>query len=149
MIPATLNHVEEISTTARGMDRLEVLYQSGLELKPALELSYRISSECWAGFADERLVTVFGVGATAPLDGIGAPWMIATPELERLAIPFLRRNWYYLNRMKMSYPVLTNVVYAENDVSIRWLTWMGFEMGEIELYGPQAKPFRRFSWGAV
>ena len=136
----------EAAVLAREIDKEEAVYQTGKLIKDALWDAYRMSSSSYAGRLDGELVCVWGVCATAPMEGLGAPWLVATPKLEDAAVPFLRRCWYYLNKMKSDYDMLFNIVYAENTTAIQWLTWMGFEMNEAQLYGPMSKPFIPFYW---
>ena len=149
VITADSRHVAEMSRRARRVDRLECFLQTGRRLHRQLPVTFDISSAAWAGYADDDLVTVFGVAAAAPLDGIGMPWLVATPRLERVAVPFLRLNRGYFEQMKEGYTVLTNVVYDENIAAIRWLRWLGFEIGEPHPWGHRRAPFRRFQWRAA
>jgi hypothetical protein len=41
-----------------------------------------------------------------------------------------------------------NHVYAKNRMSIRWLKWLGFELGVAEPFGPSAALFHPF-WRAI
>ena len=140
--------VEEISTTARDIDKEEIWLQTGQDLDEALSDAIDFSSESWAGFVDYELVVIFGVSVGSIKDGIGIPWLIGTDQIEDVSVPFLRRGWYYLNQMKSSYDILQNVVYDKNVIAKRWLNWMGFEMGSVIEYGRHRAPFRRFEWRA-
>ena len=140
--------VEEIATTARDIDKEEIWLQTGQDLDEALSDAIDFSSESWAGFVDYELVVIFGVSVGSIKDGIGIPWLIGTDQIEDVSVPFLRRGWYYLNRMKSSYDILQNVVYDKNVIAKRWLNWMGFEMGSVIEYGRHRAPFRRFEWRA-
>jgi len=42
------------------------------------------------------------------------------------------------------YPRLVNHVDERNEASKRWLSWLGFELGEPEPHGPFGIPFRPF-----
>lgn len=146
IVPATPVHIAAMARRARQIDRVEAYYQTGRTLPDALAYAARISSEIWAGRVDGDLVALWGVGAIQPLSGIGAPWLVATDRLNDVAIPFLRRNKANLDRLRQSYDVLRNVVYAENTSAIRWLKWMGFKMQDPRPFGPLNKPFRQFEW---
>lgn len=139
-------HVAEIATTAREVDRLEIFYQTGKGLPEALEYAFDLSTRVWAGYVDDKLITVWGVALGSVADGVGVPWQLATDDLERVAVPFIRRCWHYRNIMREGYDVLHNNVWAGNHTSIRWLKWMGFKLGEPVPMGPFREMFIPFSW---
>ncbi len=140
------HHLDEIAVTAREIDKEEIWLQTGKPLGQVLVGAIDCSSESWAGYADDDLVCIWGVTVGDISRGVGVPWLIATDGLEEITVPFLRRGWYYLNRMKVTYPILQNVVYEKNVTAKRWLQWMGFDMGEIVEYGAHRAPFRHFQW---
>ncbi len=138
----------ECAAKAREVDRQEAMLQTGKPLDEALWRSYRMSTGCYAGRLDDDLVCVWGVAALAPLEGIGQPWLVATPMIDRAAFPFLRQCWYYLNKMKDDHDFLWNVVWEENTAARQWLAWMGFEMKQPQNVGPFNRKFIPFEWSA-
>jgi hypothetical protein len=50
--------------------------------------------------------------------------------------------------MLADYPVLRNYVDQRNTVSIRWLRWLGFRMGEPAVMGAARVPFVPFEMSA-
>jgi hypothetical protein len=46
--------------------------------------------------------------------------------------------------MQREYPVLFNFVHADNHVSIKWLSWLGFVIQGAQPAGPEGAPFRFF-----
>ena len=136
----------EAATVAREIDRQEAIYQTGKPLEEAMWSSFKMSSSSFAGRLDGELVVVWGVCALAPLEGIGQPWLVATPAIDRATFPFLRRCCYYLSDIKVGYDVLWNVVWEENRTAIGWLRWMGFEMKPMRKIGPYSKTFVPFLW---
>ena len=136
----------EAAVSAREIDRQEALYQTGKPLEDALWRTYQMSNGGYAGRLDGELVCVWGVCALAPLEGIGQPWLVATPALDRAAFPFLKQCWYYLNIMKTENDVLWNVVWNRNKAAIQWLTWMGFKMKKPRRVGPYREIFVPFEW---
>lgn len=144
--PLDIDTLAQASVEARPIDRIEAVYMTGRDISEAMYETYMLSSSAYSGWLDGELVCVWGVCAYAPMEGIGVPWLVATEKLEDAAVPFLRRCWYYLNKMKAEYDLLYNMVYAENDTAIQWLTWMGFEMQAAAPYGPMGKSFIPFKW---
>lgn len=96
----------------------------------AMKVSMRRSQRAWTIIADGKAIAMFGVGETNVLAGVGAPWMLGTPEIERHVMPFLRGGRHWVRQLLDGYTVLRNCVDDRNKLSIRWLKWLGFEMGK-------------------
>ncbi len=144
---ASIDALAEMVTIAREIDHEEAYYQTGKPLEDAMWESYMGSHEVYAGYGDDRLTTIWGVGGS-PLTGKGVPWLVASNLLEDkdYAVNFLRGSCYYVNMMKDGWDSLSNYVYVENTKAIRWLKVLGFVMKPPELVGPFDKPFHPFEW---
>jgi hypothetical protein len=75
-------------------------------------------------------------------------WMLGTPELtatkeRRLHLCTKGRGWVQHCIDQVGMP-LGNYVYAKNRPAIRWLRYLGFEVGVPQPYGPSAALFRPF-----
>ena len=146
VVETTPEILDELDELARDIDRIEVWYQTGQNLRDCLEISFDHSTVCRAGYGDGVLGCVWGVCLADIREKRGVPWLIGTDTLEAHAIPFLRNCCYHLNEMKDGYDYLSNDVYAENKTSVRWLRWMGFKFGEARPFGPFLQPFHHFTW---
>jgi len=140
--PATL--ADAALLELRAADRAEVAALSGRDPREALAESVERSAMAWAGLADGRLVCLFGV-VPASLAGVtGVPWLLGSDDVCAYSRAFLRRNRAYVSAMLGEFPVLRNVVDARNEVSIRWLRWLGFTFGEACPLGVAGLPFIPF-----
>lgn len=114
------------------------------DLAAALEANVRRSILCWSGFVDGELAAILGVVPVNVLAGIGSPWMLGTPVLDRHSRVLIRRTPEYIARMLLAFPRLVNFVHARNTTSVRWLKRLGFTLHEAVPYGPLSKPFHPF-----
>jgi hypothetical protein len=128
----------------RRADREEVEALSGRNPREVLVESVEKSASSWAGLADGRLVCLFGVVPMSLVGVTGIPWLLGSDDVCAYGRPFLRRNRAMIDRWLADFPVLTNVVDARNTVSIRWLRWLGFRLGEPTPMGPRGLPFLPF-----
>ena len=64
--------------------------------------------------------------------------------IERHQRAFLRRNREYVRQMQAAFPTLRNMVDARNEVSIRWLRWLGFTIEPAIRWGAAGMPFHPF-----
>lgn len=112
-------------------------------MNPMLQLGYSIalSSPGYAILKDGQVEVVFG--ATGSANGAGVPWLLATPEVERHPITFLRASRGFIDEMKERYNRLENWVHVQNKLSMRWLRWAGFEFDKPDSSRPD---FIRFFW---
>ena len=106
----------------------------------ALLASVKASDMAFTIWVDGEAAGIFGVAKHPEDPQIGIPWMLGTDRLlrARRALVYESRPW--IDFLNERYPLLTNIVHSQNDVSIRWLKAMGFtmdeavEMGEHEFW---------------
>lgn len=148
IIPATRDHAASLSPWVRQADRDEFMAASGQVADEVLDDGLRMSSLCWAGLHDGRVVCLFGV-APMPLNpGIGVPWMVGSVWLDTVSHAFLRRCRPMVREMLSLYPHLVNAVDCRNTRAIEWLKWLGFSFHDPEPYGVAGLPFQVFEMRA-
>ncbi len=142
---ATMDDALAVASRLRLADRHEVWAWGMMTPETAVLTCMRTADMAKVGLADGVPVCVFGVGPASILSGIGSPWLLGTDDVDRHAVAFLRGSRVWLDQMLERYSRLANWVDCRNEVSIRWLSWLGFHMLEPEPFGPFALPFRRFT----
>jgi len=123
-------------SSMRDADRAELI-ATGVPLDVGMEFTFRTAVEAYAGFADGKLVCVFGVSYINRIANSVAPWNIATDLINRYQFQFARRNKSMIMSWKNKYSIMRNYVHANNKLSIKWLGWLGFTIHE-------AKPMFRY-----
>ena len=142
IVPALKRHVKPIAKRMRRADIDEVQAASGKTPEEALLYSIDKSEYSWAALVDGKPVAMFGVGILNVIGGVGAPWLLATDDVERNRKVFVRLSISFRNELLERYPVLRNFVDVRNTASIRWLKWMGAEFSEPILI--RDHPFQLF-----
>jgi hypothetical protein len=127
----------------RDSDRLEV-EAMGYEPIPALAGGLRVSTKAWTGLVDGRPCLIGGVCPSSILGGIGVPWLLGTDDISRVRKQFLRQALECRNECLRMYPVLRNNVDQRNTVAIRWLEWLGFDIGPAVELGVNGELFHPF-----
>lgn len=138
---------EELEERLRPEDRFEV---EELNRQPAGRVIFESvrRSERPVTFRttnENRLVGIYGFSPHTPVSGTAAPWLLGTPELFEHRRVLVRRSRAVIECvLRQRYHMLSNVVWAGNDKSIRYIRALGFDMGPVEhtLFGT---PFRRFT----
>lgn len=146
--PAAAADIPRIAERMRAADRDEVAASHGHDPLAALTASLDASTKAWTGWIDDEPVCMFGVGPIAILAGRGAPWMLGTETLERWPRTFLRRCRPCVKSMLAVYPLLENYVDERNEVSKKWLVWLGFSLAEEPVTIRGGAKFRYFVMGA-
>ena len=147
VVTASPDHIPHIAAHMRQADRDEVAASHGITPLAAMEMSLRRSRRAWTIMSPAGVpVGMFGVGDTNILAGVGSPWLLGTDELPRHAIIFLRQCPYWVGQLLEGYTVLRNCVDDRNKLSIRWLKWLGFDVGKPVAFKGQL--FRMFEMKA-
>lgn len=144
IVPATVAHAHALAPLMREHDRIEC-GAFGYQPLAALLTSIRNATEAWTGLVDGEPVCMFGVSQLVMMDDEGQPWLLATDKMVRHARVFLRLNRGVIPVWRRRYGRLFGAVSAANAVSIRWLRWLGFAIGDTAFpVGPSAVPHLSF-----
>jgi hypothetical protein len=129
-----------ITPFLREADAREIRDGSGLSPAVAVAFSIVHSSPGYAALMDGEPVAVFGASPSMT-PGVGVAWLLATPEIERHPVRFYRESKRIFEKVTRKYETLVNWVDCRNKLSLRWLGWLGFEIGEPEPWGVAGLPF--------
>lgn len=145
-VPVNEEDVNYLIRNLREADIEEVKASHGVH--PGILLGLMRPDEATIGKADGVPVCVYGVAPkTLISNGGGTVWMMATDQLFKHKLAFLRRNRKWIKEKLKEFGTLDNHVDARNKTSISWLRWLGFNIEEAKPYGVMQLPFHRFSMG--
>jgi len=122
--PAVLSDAAELAPRLRKADLQELAASTTLSPQEALEAGFKAGS-AYAVETPNGVIALFGVSAT-PEPLLGSVWMLASEELVKIQLTFLRHSREWLHRLSAGYSLLGNFVDARNTTHIRWLRWLGF-----------------------
>jgi hypothetical protein len=88
------------------------------------------STIAWSAMEGDEPLCIGGVIPQTLLGDTGLPWMVSQPGLERHKRFFLRESRARLPELRRQFPVLANVVACDYPKSLRWLAWLGFDVGD-------------------
>ena len=128
----------------RPSDLAECQAYGQADIGAGIEASVRRSVLCWTALVDGEVAAILGVAPLNILTGMGSPWMLGTPLVDRYQRVLVRKTPEYIARMLKAFPHLVNFVHARNTTSVRWLRRLGFTLHEAVPYGPLAEPFHPF-----
>lgn len=149
VVPALPEHAYVIAANPRPEDVEEVRAASGADVLTAMLKGIRHSEKAFTGMADGVPILVGGVVLDSMVCNIGTPWMIASKELDKHAVAFIRLCREPIMEILGGYDTLINHVDARNKRAIRWLKWIGFKVeSEPKEFGLSKLPFHRFEMEA-
>lgn len=128
----------------RPSDLAECQAYGQADIAAGIEASVRRSVLCWTALVDGEVAAILGVAPLNILTGMGSPWMLGTPLVDRYQRVLVRKTPEYIARMLKAFPHLVNFVHARNTTSVRWLRRLGFTLHEAVPYGPLGEPFHPF-----
>jgi hypothetical protein len=144
VVDAKAEHVWHIAAHMREADRMEVEATGKDNPFDAVNLSYKMSRKAWTAIVDDEPIMMFGVSPISELSGLGSPWLLGTDGVLKVKRQFIRECRGCLEDMISLYPRLINSVDVRNEVSIRWLHWLGFEFYEPISIGANGELFYPF-----
>lgn len=144
VIAATPEHAAFIADNMRDDDRQEIWASNQHTPIEALEKAMIRSTKLWTATVDDVPCLMFGVAPASVLGGLGVPWLLGTEDIHKVKRQFIRECRSYVGEMLNSYPKLVNMVDVRNEVSIRWLIWLGFELSPALPLGMEGELFHPF-----
>lgn len=142
MVSTNLKHLAELSVTMRQEDKDEIWHLARLTPLKALEGGYKACSYNRTVLLDGKVALIFGVAGEK--GGVGVPWMLASPLLQKVRKPFLREAKSFLEEMSEGFSSLHNIAWSKNTEHLRWLKWMGFTFLPAVPMGPDGELFIEF-----
>lgn len=136
--------IDYLVNNLRPEDREEVIASHG-STKEALQTGFDISEECWTFIVKDtdEIAGIYGVAKES--DMVGCIWLLSTPAITKVWLPFLRQSKKVTQQLNKKYAILTNAVDADYTLSIKWLKFLGFTfIKKHDKYGEGDKPFLEF-----
>ena len=141
ILPASLEHVEAMAPMLRKIDKRELWVGAGMLPYEGLLFSYENSETFTAIRPDETVpVLMFGISRPRLLDGHRCIWLLGTDEMEHIKKRFVKESSDILHLLASGNTVYNHVIEG-NELSLRWLNWLGFSIGEAKPYGWLNKKF--------
>jgi hypothetical protein len=150
VVEATVAHAEQLAPRMRSADTLEVQSSAGMTPLAALLASLRASVYSRALLIDGEPAALWGVAPAAGDDqDIGVVWLLTGDLADRHPLALMVHCRAELQRMLEVRPVLTNAVDERYPGAVRWLRWLGFEVGEAVPFGTSGLPFHPIAIAAA
>lgn len=137
----------ELAPRLRKEDVEEIAHGTGMPQELALRYALGVSNIAYAVIWRDRVVALFGIAGGLDWGAghtTGYPWMLASEDITSIRKSFLRECRSYVDGWLKIHGSLEGHVWAENEVHIQWLRWLGFQFDEPLPHGITDQPFLRF-----
>lgn len=125
--PAEPKAIDQVIERMRIFDQT-ILEEVGDPKVPMRE-AIRKSGSLWIGIIEDEAIVLCGLYTPSLLDGNAYIWLVTTPEVEKHQFTFVRQTQIFIKRISQDYRVIHGLVDIRYERSIKWLKWLGFEMG--------------------
>lgn len=131
--PTVLEDAEALMKNLREEDAygIELLGINGLE---TLRREISRSNCCFTGRVDGEVAVVWGITSATLLSDAGCVWMLTNKKADEVPFIFARRSQLELRKALELIPTLYGVCFAYNKRSLRWLKWLGAEIGNLRYH---------------
>lgn len=121
------HHLAALAANLRACDRAELRLSIGDADPYGHILGLWLDGDrCEAILTDPGVVAGVWGTAPGPTDGVGLIWMLGTPAITDVALPFLRACPGRIDQAHDAYDILACTPWRENSLHLAWLHWCGF-----------------------
>lgn len=143
--PATEGHAIRMAPWMRAEDAAEIEASHGHAPLEGLMSCLKQSSIARTAMFEEEVAAMFGVAPVNMMTGHGSMWLLSSQVVEEVPLLFLRRSREEVRKLLEVWPLLTNYVDARYTKALRWVEWLGFQIGDPVPFGVAGLPFHPIS----
>ncbi len=141
IVRATRGDVPKMLAVLRERERSALIESPGAVAY--LEQALSQCAEAWTGYIDDQIVCMWGIDRGSMLTNSAFIWLVTCQGVDAHSFIFVRHSQKRLEDLKKRYSYIHGVVQADNEQSVRWLRWLGFQLGDAEFVNGYA--LRKFS----
>ena len=142
VVRATPEHIRWLVENLYPADIAEI-EAYGVSVGQALWGSFGLAAHCWAAVVEDGVVCVWGVSKEKSLLGGAVAWMLTSNLIDKYSRPFLRGAQPHLAALCSEYGYLENYVDSRHVRALRFFKWLGFEIEDGMLVGPNKILFHK------
>jgi len=132
VLASVLEDAVYIAQNLRYADSVEIeASRGGPKFVEALVDGFYASEQPMTFHVDGSPAAMFGV-VPADLEGACRIWLLGTEDIEKASMYFLRNCRWWFERITEDYNFIFNFAHKDNELHLKWLRWMGFDIGEAQ-----------------
>ncbi len=141
--------VEDIEYLAKNMrkeDKDEIMASHGVEPLEAIEVCVEDAYISKVVEKDGDPIIIYGITKCDEMENFVAVWMLSTDRINEIKCEFLRGSRVFIEECLKEFKVLANIVDVRNEVSVKWLKWLGAIIYDPEPLGIHGEMFSMFEF---
>ena len=144
--PFEKGDVNKLVPRLRASDVLEIaaVMGPGKSTKECVDMSVEASREVYALILNEEIISIWGVANSEIVDHFGIPWLVASPDIEKVYRKIVRYSKDWVDHISRDYEGLYNFVHVPHWQSQKWLQMCGFNIVTQLKYGFNDEEFYLF-----
>lgn len=125
IVPAQLEHIALIAANLREE------FPADVDWLQALKDHIEASTEAFSGFIDSDIACIWGTRTQTILNDSVYFWLLTTKLVEERPFVFVRHSQIIARQLLKSYSKIIGWVAEDNAPSVKWLRWLGCELGPL------------------
>ena len=148
---ASIEDVHDLTPRLRASDKEECLHYAGPHYESSLvESVVACGDRAEAALdPDGKVIAILGCSSEHKYPFIGVPFMVGSDDIEKYPKHALTDARARTKVWAEEFPLLLNMVYAENTQTIKWLKRVGYTIGFLHNWGYSKAPFYNFYKGDI
>lgn len=142
--PVEESDILHVAQSMRKADMAEVWASGHYTPEEAIRAGLTQRGKSATVWINSEPVAILGVVTPSLLSSTGIPWMLGSRSLTKYGRQILTGGRLIVDDMTKDHSLLVNYVHAKNKSSVRWLTWLGFELHDPVPFGKEKELFHRF-----
>lgn len=132
--PATPAMVEDLAARIRPEHEREANALMPMGGVNALRHNFAIAAHCFAGIREGEVLFLFGIGKTSPLTRACVGWMMGADAIDRHGVWLAARSREMIPALHRLGDAdrIENWIPCDYAAALRWLEWLGFDIGMPE-----------------
>jgi len=137
----TEDDIKVILKEIREFSRNELFVVAETE-EEALRQAVQGSRDVWSGFANNKLVLMYGVRLISIISNHAYLWMITTTLAEKHWVTFIRASTLFTYELLHQYDKVSVISPLKSHTSQKWLKYIGFQQeGTVRMHGVKFKTY--------
>lgn len=142
IVPGDVSHVYAILQNLRDVEAAAVRLL-GNDATDIVVTAFGNSMLVYTGLVDDEPVVMCGVNAASPMSDSAFLWLIASRDVNKYPISFLRHSRRQITKLHETFNCLYALVDPGFQESVRFFDWLGFQENSI---CNGARVYVRYKW---
>ena len=115
----------EICHVVALLDNVREEFPSTIDSRGIMIEEIKLSTKAFSGFINDEIACIWGIHARTILNDSVYLWLLTTKLIEEHPFVFVRHSQIVARELLETYSKINGWVLKNNELSIKWLQWLG------------------------